>query len=292
MCEKSIYEFVFEGDGKQIGPVISCPCVKSELVVDYNYIKYYNELKDGKDSLADKFKDRLPLHKKVIDGILEGKSPAKKPYIKLYMSNFTDISFFKKMEDSHTLVLHSSIMRSVIPEKNNPLLIEAKKFEANRDKIISFNSICWEEQTYMYLKLWYEAIKLKLNLIILDSYIEIFQFIVHCMNVNKMYKTIEVYFLEDDPKETEEYVRTKAKNRCEAGIALLQNYRSIFEIIIHNKSFIIEKNPKIFKGNLKEYLTTKKVKKLALNVIKKDLTKVGGGKIRRRKVDHIEAVLL
>jgi hypothetical protein len=192
---------------------------------------------------------------------------------------------YTDFETDHNVVLNFDLISRMIPEKAKPaeVLKAAKKNKENYENLVKFNDCCVEEQSYLFLLVFYNASIKNLDIILPGMfYIEPFEMVAALFNENKNYHNLEVYLLET----SEEYVDDLIKDRKPEDSYqsfMYKSYRSIFEIIINDKSLLISRKPKIFRSNLADFIKNKKASEVSIEVLENELKKVSGGTVRRYK---------
>lgn len=285
MSNPRINEFYFTIGQEKKGPFFSCPVVKKELSVEFNFSKHYKNLVKNADTLSHKFESRKSMHDKIINALLKDKKPSANPCCKFLITAESDIKMYKELETVQNIVLNFDLIARMIPEKANPseILKAARKNKNNYEELVKFNDCCVEEQAYLFLLVFYNASIKNLDIILPGMfYIEPFEMVITLFNENKNYHNLEIYLLEV----SEEYVDNLIKDRKPEDSYqsfMYKSYKSIFEIIVNDKSLLISRKPKIYRANLSDFIKNKEATEVNIEVIENELKKISGGSIRRYK---------
>jgi hypothetical protein len=269
-----IHEFYFTINGQKKGPFFSCPCVTRELAVNFAFAKYFKQMLKGMDKLGEKFSSRKSIHDKIMGSIFKNKKPSPHPTCKFIITPEFDIDKFRDMETSTSIVLNFNLIAKLLPEKkeNEVMLNNARKTESNYTNLIKFNDLCTEEQSYLFLLAFYKASQLRIDIILTGMYyMEPFELAVVLFNKCN-YENLEIYMIDTEESYVDKMLNDNKPEEKYQDF-MYKSCKNIFELIIHDKSFLISRKPKIYRNNLSDFLKTKQANPVDIEVIEKELKK-------------------
>ena len=162
--------------------------------------------------LCEKFESRKAVHDKIINDILKGKKESVNPTCKFLIAGDHSLDLYKKLENSHTILLNFDLVSKSIPEKkvNEEILKKARENEKNHPEILKFKDCCTEEQSYLFLMIFYHASLKNLDIVMPGMfYEEPFELVIALFNENKNYNHLEIYLLDTDEKYIDEMIKKK-----------------------------------------------------------------------------------
>lgn len=287
MSSNQQYEFYFIINKKKVGPVMSVPYVKPDLVKEYDFLKFTKQILNGDNTLDAKFKFRAAVHKKIMDKLFRGKKASNNPTIKYLLTSERNIDLFKFLDTDSSVVFNFDYLWKQLHEKYISLIDEARKDKNNTIPLVYLKEIASEEDSYLFLKIFLKACKLKLDIILPGMlYMEPFEMVMFLFKKFN-YSNLEIHLLQLGKKETEELINQNVDMNMFEYVFI--SHKSLFDIISNRQDVIISKNTTTKESELSEYI--KKKGNVKMEIMNVDKQSVGGGRGSKKRTSRKSVAL-